>query len=155
MHDVYKVEFLSRISIWIPKYIFARYENFWIYCKKIDINKYYSEFYEDHILFQQFLLEKAAIKSYMTVNFKNKNLTGNCLFWFVGRLRAWRKNRHNKSHKIFVNIKSRNYLVWQVFYEKWYYKMLFSIKFWTTFCYFVFFAVIRRVIILYIATCSI
>ena len=58
MHDVCKVEFLSRISIWIPKYIFARYENFWTYCKKIDINKYYSEFYEDHILFQQFLQKK-------------------------------------------------------------------------------------------------
>ena len=87
----------------------------------------------------------------MTVNFKNKNLTRNCLFWFVGRLRAWRKNRHNKSHKIFVNIKSRNYLVWQVFYEKWYYKMLFSIKFWTTFCYFVFFAVNRQVIIVVIS----
>ena len=83
----------------------------------------------------------------MTVNFKNKNLTGNCLFWFVGRLRAWRKNHHNKSHKIFVNIKSRNYLVWQVFYEKWYYKMLFRIKFWTTFYYFVFFAVLWGVII--------
>ena len=43
--------------------------------------------------------------------------------------------------------KNRNKLLWQLFSEKWNYKVLFRIKFWTTFYYFDFFAVIRRVII--------
>ena len=61
------------------------------------------------------------------------------------------KTRHNKFSRIWQVWKNINYLLWQLLSEKWYYKMLFSIKFWTTFYYFIFFAVIRRVIILLIS----
>ena len=44
------------------KFWYVGYENFWIYCKKIDINKYYSEFYEDQTSFLQFLQKKLPEK---------------------------------------------------------------------------------------------
>ena len=59
------------------------------------------------------------------------------------------KTRHNKLSRIWKVWKNINYLLWQLLSENWYYKMLFSIKFWTTFYYFIFFAVIQRVIIIY------
>ena len=57
------------------------------------------------------------------------------------------KNSSQQKSRIWKVWKNIYYLLWQLLSEKWYYKMLFSIKFWTTFYYFIFFAVIRRVII--------
>ena len=60
------------------------------------------------------------------------------------------KNSSQQKSRIWKVWKNIYYLLWQLLSEKWYYKMLFSIKFWTTFYYFIFFAVIRHVIILLI-----
>ena len=82
-----------------------------------------------------------------------ENLTEN-LFVLVCQSSAPRLRRlnriHNKNMSQFSSqFEVKNCTLWQLLSEKWYYKMLFSIKFWTTFYYFVFFAVIQRVIILF------
>ena len=81
-----------------------------------------------------------------------ENLTEN-LFVLVCQSSAPRLRRlnriHNKNMSQFSSqFEVKNCTLWQLLSEKWYYKMLFSIKFWTTFYYFIFFAVIRRVIIM-------
>ena len=73
------------------------------------------------------------------------------LFWFTSRrhfiVSTWRKIITTNFQEFERFEKNRNNLLWHLFSEKWYYKMLFRIKFWTTFYCFDFFAVIRRVII--------
>ena len=77
------------------------------------------------------------------------------MFWSFGRhgfvSGAWRKIITTNFQEFERFEKNRNNLLWHLFSEKWYYKMLFRIKFWTTFYYFVFFAVIQRVIITHIS----
>ena len=50
------------------------YDDFWLYCKKIDINKYYSEFCGDYTLFQWFLQKELPKKvKWLLISEEKKN----------------------------------------------------------------------------------